>query len=495
MAFHPESARAVEHIQRLAGPDKRIVFVSGNFNVLHPGHLRLLNFAADCGDLLVVGVNKDGASGAVVPQALRLEGIQALGVVNYSFVLRESAQEFIQTLKPAIVVKGKEHEGKSNPEQEVIARYGGQLLFSSGDVVFSSIDLMRREFSELNVSTIYKPADFPLRHQFTLDDVRKILGRMRDLRVLVLGDLIVDEYLACDALGMSQEDPTIVVTPILTERFVGGAGIVAAHAKGLGAHVELVSISGNDPVADFAASRLKDFGVETELFRDDSRPTTLKQRFRAEGKTLLRVSHLKQHMVDTRLQKKIEAAAASRISKADLVIFSDFNYGCLPQALVAAVSEKCMKRGVPMVADSQSSSQVGDISRFHNMLLLTPTEREARLAVRDFASGLVVLVDLLREKASAKHVILKLGSEGLLVHSRGDAGSNVVTDQLPALNHAPKDPAGAGDSLLVAASLALAGGADIWRASYVGALAAACQVGRIGNTPIRFQDIESELAT
>ena len=227
---------------------------------------------------------------------------------------------------------------------------------------------------------------------------------------------------------------------------------------------------------------------------DDSRPTTVKQRYRASGKTLLRVSHLKQHMIDAAMQVAILNKVHDWIADTDLVVFSDFNYGCLPQTLVDRVAMLCTERGVAMVADSQSSSQIGDISRFKGAMLLTPTEHEARLAVRDFGSGLIVLVDTLREKTGAKNIILKLGSEGLLIHARQNNETELLTDQLPALNSAPKDVAGAGDSLLMASSLALAAGANIWVASYLGALAAACQVSRIGNTPLTFKDIQAELS-
>src|SRR5207302_4312305 len=97
-------------------------------------------------------------------------------------------------------------------------------------------------------------------------------------------------------------------------------------------------------------------------------------------KTLLRVSHLKQHGIEAELKDKILDAIRSSIKAIDLVIFADFNYGCLPQKVVDDISALCEANGVAMVADSQSSSQVGDVSRFHDMLLLTPTEREARLA-------------------------------------------------------------------------------------------------------------------
>jgi bifunctional ADP-heptose synthase (sugar kinase/adenylyltransferase) len=123
------------------------------------------------------------------------------------------------------------------------------------------------------------------------------------------------------------------------------------------------------------------------------------------------------------------------LSKSDLVIFSDFNYGCLRQFLVDEISDACMQKNILMVADSQSSSQVGDVSRFKNMLLLTPTEREARLAVRDFNSGLVVLAEKLREQAFAKNIILKLGAEGMIAHASSLKNETWITARLQLLIH------------------------------------------------------------
>ena len=180
----------------------------------------------------------------------------------------------------------------------------------------------------------------------------------------------------------------------------------------------------------------------------------------------------------------------SIIDATDLIIFADFNYGCLPQTLVDAIVELCTAKGVPMVADSQSSSQVGDVSRFRNMLLLTPTEREARLALHDANSGLVVLAQAIQRRSGAKNVILTLGPEGVLIHANAHEAGNWLTDQLPAFETSPKDTAGAGDSFLTCVSLALLAGADIWQSAYLGSLAAACQVGRVGNLPLSVDEIE-----
>jgi len=481
-----------KQIKEQTKPGDRIVFVSGNFNIVHPGHLRLLRFAAECGDFLVIGVYNKESKGAILQEELRLEGIKSISFVNFGFILNEKPEEFIKVLKPHVVVKGTEYENKINPEQSIVEKYGGKLLFSSGDIIFSSLDLLRNEFKEFNSSSIIQPFDFFKRHKIQADRLNKILQSWKKLKVIVIGDLIVDEYITCDALGMSQEDPTIVVTPIDSRKFVGGASIVAAHAAGLGANVSFLSVTGKDAIAGFAKEKLLDYQVDAYLFEDENRPTSLKQRYRANNKTLLRVSHLRQNDIPKSIVTKIRDQFINNLEGTDLVIFSDFNYGCLPQHLVDELIQICSEKNILMVADSQSSSQLGDVSRFKNMGLLTPTEREARLALRNFDCGLAVLSEMLIEKANAKNIITTLGNEGILIHT-SDNNEEYLTDRLPALNTSPKDVAGAGDSFLVCCSMSLAVGSNIWESSYLGCLAAACQVGRIGNIPLTARDIEFEL--
>ena len=90
----------VAEIKKMAGVNKRIVFVSGNFNTLHPGHLRLLQFASECGDFLVVGVTNNDAKGVMVQEELRLDGVKIISFVDYAFTLNTPPEVFIQQLKP-----------------------------------------------------------------------------------------------------------------------------------------------------------------------------------------------------------------------------------------------------------------------------------------------------------------------------------------------------------------------------------------------------------
>ena len=489
-----DSVDAVRAIRERAG-NRRIAFVSGTFNILHVGHLRLLRFASECAEFLVVGVYGDGiAPNTIFGEQERLEAIRAVGWIDHSIVLHVPAEKLVADLRPAVVVKGKEYEQRSNPEQGVVDSYGGKLLFGSGETRFSSLDLIKAETLRINRSTIVMPDEYPRRHGFTRGRLGELLGAFSGMRVCVVGDIIVDDYLECDPVGMSQEDPTIVVTPILRERFLGGAGIVAAHARGLGAaSVSLVSVVGADEIGEFARLRLGDYGVDATLIVDDSRPTTLKQRYRASGKTMLRVNHLRRHHIAADLQERARTRIASLLGGTDLLLFADFSYGALPQPLVEAVVSECSARGTTMAADSQCSSQVGDISRFRGMRLVTPTELEARMALGNYEDGLVVLAEKLRQRSLARNVLITLGAEGLLVHAEPGASDEWPTDRLPALNTAPRDPAGAGDSLLACASMSLVAGANIWEAAYLGSVAAACQVARVGNLPLTAQDLRAEL--
>jgi rfaE bifunctional protein kinase chain/domain len=473
------------------------VFISGNFNILHPGHLRLLRFAKEYGEFLIVGVNSDRIAGtdAYLSEDLRLESIRSSNFVNESFLIDDPIEAILDRIRPDIVIKGKEYEGAYNLEKDVVESYGGRLIFSSGEMAYSSAELLQKELQLNNFEQIRIPNQYLNRHNISRKSLISIVNKFSELSVCVIGDLIIDEYIDCVPLGMSQEETTIVVTPIDQAKYIGGAGIVAAHAAGLGATANFLSISGNDINREFALNELNKANVSTMILVDDTRPTTLKQRFRSKGKSLLRVSQLHQSAISIELQNKLfeELQIKFKKLKPNILIISDFNYGCLPQNLVERIIALANTFKILVIADSQSSSQSGNIARFGAVGLLTPTEHEARLALRNRDDGLIVLAEQLHRVSGAKNILLKLGEDGLLVHTRGSSDDSWETDKIEALNLSPKDVAGAGDSLLVVSGLVLALGGSIWEASVLGSLAAAIQISRIGNIPMLPQDLLNPL--
>ena len=464
--------------------------VSGKFKVIHSGHIRLFKLARELSEELVVALDVSGLDSSDI--AWRLKALKSIDFVSRVLTYESDIEMILLDEKPDTVVKGSEFSQAFNVEEKVMAQWGGRLIFSSGDSFFSEKDMIGSPYVDSNVKRFPLPLDFMQRHEITSPRLIEILGAFREVNVCVIGDLIIDEFINCHPLGMSQEEPTIVVTPIDKRRFLGGAGIVAAHCASLGARTTLLTIRGEDEAGEWSATQAKEYAIEMIALVDSTRPTTLKQRFRSGSQTLLKLTHLRQENISSDLEVKLLETFKSKMSNFNLIIFSDFSYGVLTKKVTEEILRDAKEAEIFVASDSQSSSQIGDLSRFEFSDLITATEREARLELKDENSGLVVLAEKLRFKLNAENLLLKLGGDGVMIHGTNESGMMLATDQVPALNDAFVDTSGAGDSLLATAALSLASSATIYEATLLGSLVAAIQVGRIGNTPITSSSV-SEL--
>lgn len=436
---------------------------------------------------LTVAVNSDSIMEFKpnISEQQRLELVASLECVDKAFITKSSVLQLINKLRPQIIVKGKEFESRDNPELEGLKKYGGKLIFGSGEFELGSDFYMKSlhnigssfDFSEL------KP--YAQRHDIQLNDLLGIVKAMSQLKVAVIGEIIVDEYVQGTAVGLSQEDPTIVMTPNHTSTFLGGAAITAGHIKSIGAkEVTLLSVVGDDNKAIYVKEHINDYDLNTFIIEDSSRPTPLKTRYRVDRKTLLRVNHVRHHKISEELQIALYEGLKNVIKKIDILVFSDFNYGVLPQDLVEKVVSLCHTFNVKVVADSQTSSQVGDISRYRDTHLITPTEKEVRVALNNADDGLVILAKKLCDKCNPQSLVITLAAEGVFIHIPSKDGETWQNDRIPAINQNAADPAGAGDCFMAASSLAITAGATPWQAFYIASIASACQVDVVGNTPL-----------
>ena len=469
------------------------VFVYGDFNLLHPGHIRFLRFAREQGNQLVVGIlSTEISSSAELPDDVRSDAVSSLGCVAKVFVVRESIESAIERLRPDVIVKGKEHEGINSADVVAAKRLGIKVIFSSGSIGNSESELSVRPQATNQAVDIDMLRDLIGRREISPGRLQEIIRKISELKVCVVGDLIVDEYISCEALGMSQEDPTIVVTPTESSKFLGGAGIVAAHAAGFGARVNFFSVTGRDAAGQFAHRRLDEYGVKFICPEDPGRPTTVKQRYRCGGKTIFRVSHLRSDSISIEIQSAIVRYIMDFCEDTDVLIFSDFNYGVVTEGFVRACLDLNWKPGCIKAADSQTSSQIGDITKFEKLSAIYATEHEARVSLRDKDSGLVVLANQLLKKTKSETLYLKLGADGALVLSPQLIKSN-RPEMIPAISTKAIDTAGAGDSFMAGSALAMATGASPLEASLIGSVAAAIQVSRVGNLPISCTELISVL--
>jgi rfaE bifunctional protein kinase chain/domain/rfaE bifunctional protein nucleotidyltransferase chain/domain len=487
--------------------EQKVVQCHGCFDILHPGHFRHLAWAREQGDLLVVTVSADsvvqkGPNRPFVPERLRAESLAALEFVDWVAIDDgEWAGPILELVRPDVYVKGKEfedvHDGRFGRERRLVESHGGRVVFSSGDVVYSStamIDAHREHFQPVaeQVHAYCK------RHGITRARIAELAERFERVRVLVVGETIVDRYVHSEPMGMSAEAPMLVVRPRESESFVGGAAIVAQHAASVGAQSHLVSVVGRDAEAEFARRTLAEVQVRAELVEDPNRPTTLKTRYLAEGKKLLGVNTLRDHD----LEPDPLADLLERIDRlsdvVDVVVIADFGYGVVTPAVLSRIATLRRERGIPVIGDVQASTQLGNVARLTGITVSTPSEREARTALCDRESGVADLGAMLLEKTRNEAVVVTLGARGLilldtarkswdalgaLAHSF-ELKRELVIEYLPTLAGLPVDPMGAGDALLGTLAVSLAAGASMAEAAYLGACAAAIEVGCMGNVPV-----------
>ena len=456
--------------------------VSGKFKVIHSGHIRLFKLARELSEELVVALDITDLDSSDI--AWRLKALESIDFVSRVLTYESDIVQILLREKPDTVVKGSEFSQAFNLEEKLLAQWNGRLIFSSGDSFFSEKDMIDSPQENQVKKSFPLPLDFMERHKISTARLLELLSSFEGKKVCVIGDLIIDEFINCHPLGMSQEEPTIVVTPIDKKRFLGGAGIVAAHCASLGADTTLMTVRGDDEVGEWSVEMCSKYGFEVFSLVDSTRPTTYKQRFRSGSQTLLKLTHLRQESISSELEVELIEKCRAVVQASDLVIFSDFSYGVLTAKVTSEILKITKTKKVFVAADSQSSSQMGDLSRFLSCDLITSTEREARLELKDGNSGLVILAEKLRSTLDAKHLLLKLGGDGLIIHGKNQSGELVITDQVPALNDAFVDTSGAGDSLLATSTLCLAGGANIYEAALLGSIVAAIQVSRLGNVPV-----------
>jgi rfaE bifunctional protein kinase chain/domain len=469
----------------------RELLISGKFNVIHPGHIRLFRLGKQLAERLHVALDTDELSQDEINW--RVKALQAIDFVDCIHTYVKDNSILIKKIKPDVILKGREFRDRKNSEKALVESYGGKLVFGSGINFFSETEFLDKLNVSSGISDVKLPIEFMRRNNISKEVVKDFLKTTSTLSVCVIGDLIVDEYINCHPLGMSHEEPTIVVKAVDKKKFIGGAGIVAAHCSALGANTFLISVIGDDESGNWAKNKILEYGISEELIFDSLRPTTLKQRYRSGSQTLFKLTEVSQEIINPNIQDVVYEKFNQIIDKIDLLIFSDFSYGNLPAELVEKIMKLATEYDVIIAADSQSSSQVGNLSKFSGAFLVTPTEREARVELRDQSSGLVILLDNLRDYLSANNVLLKLGPDGILIRGVGADQRLLPTEQVEPSNKNPTDTSGAGDSVLAASALALAGGFDIYSSALLGSFIAGIQVGRLGNVPVNQEEIQRYL--
>jgi rfaE bifunctional protein kinase chain/domain/rfaE bifunctional protein nucleotidyltransferase chain/domain len=497
--FH-RKIKTREQLREAIGPRPRVnkvIMCHGTFDLVHPGHIRHLMYAKDHADVLVASLTSDSHINKAnfrpfVPQDLRAMNLAALECVDYVIIDdNETPIENLKFIRPDFFAKGYEYSEdgihpKTREEMAVIESYGGELLFTPGDLVLSSSAII--ETTPPNLATEKLLA---LLHSEGLNfgDLKTALTKLKGVKVHVVGDTIVDSYTYCSLVGGTAKTPTFSVKHEREVDFPGGAAVVAKHLRQAGAEVVFSTVLGDDGLKDFVLKDLEASGIECHAVIDPTRPTTQKNAFITNGYRLLKVDKLDNRPISEHEANALKDELAKH--KVDVVVFSDFRHGIFNKVTIPQLAE-AIPAGATRVADSQVANRWGNILEFQDFDLITPNEREARFALGDQDSTVRPMALDLYKKAGCKLLILKLGERGIITYR---APSHEVRAFFTIDSFADRvvDAVGAGDALLSYAALSMVATESNVIGSILGALAAAVACEHDGNNPVKPEDVLKKL--
>lgn len=490
-----------EELRAIIGPrprEQKVIMCHGTFDLVHPGHIRHLMYARSKGDILVASLTCDAHIGKAnyrpfVPQQLRAMNLAALEIVDYVIIdERPTPIENLGYLQPDYFAKGYEYSAggvhpRTQEEIDVIATYGGEIIFTPGDVVFSSSRFIEEAPPNIGLERLLVLMES---EHVTFERLRQALDRCRGLRVHVLGDTIVDAYVYCTPIGSStSKTPTLSVRLDEQIDFAGGAAVVARHLRAAGADVTFSTVLGDDAARDFVLEQMASHGVRCLPVIDPTRPTTQKTAYIADGYRLLKVDRVDNRPISEKIVAQFTAALES--DDVDAYVFSDFRHGIFSRGTIPELTAS-LKSGPLRVADSQVASRWGNILDFHGFDLITPNEKEARFSLADQDSVIRPLALELYKRAGCKTLILKMGERGIITYREAspDVRAFFTVDTFV---EKLVDAVGAGDALLAYATLTMRATGSPVIASILASMAAAVACEHDGNTPVTPEQVLAKL--
>jgi rfaE bifunctional protein kinase chain/domain/rfaE bifunctional protein nucleotidyltransferase chain/domain len=468
--------------RELRAQGKRVVLCHGTFDLMHTGHIRYLQRAKQEGDILLVTVTADayvnkGPGRPVFNEQLRAENLAALACVDFVAVNHAvSAVEALHEIQPNIYAKGSDYRSHSEDvtgniarEQAAVEAHGGHIFYTD-EITFSSSNLLNSHFDVFPPEVKEFLKDF--RTRWPENKIRQMIGSLNDLKVLVVGDAIIDQYHYSTPLGQTGKGSFLAVRYESEEQFAGGSIAVANHIAGFAGNVTLLTGLGKvDSHEQFIREKLAG-NVDPVFFTFPDAPTVTKRRF-VDGDLakFFEVYFYKENAVSGDLERQICQWLDANIAAYDAVIVPDFGNGFITPAMIEIFSSKARYLAVNTQINSGNRGY-HVINRYPRADFVSLNEPELRLAAHNRNDPLEVVSGLVGERVQARQLAVTRGTKGVMIYDR----SSKVFHHVPALATRVIDRIGAGDAFLSLAGICLAKGFDAQVAAFIGSVAAAMDV-------------------
>jgi len=469
---------------------RKIVLCHGVFDLLHLGHIKHFEEAKKHGDVLIVTVTPDnyvykGPNKPVFSLQQRIETLAALQTIDFVAANKwESAIETIKIVKPNIYCKGPDYKDNSLDytkkileEKKAIKSIGGKIEYTSDETIFSSSNILNKfgdVYSDNQKSIIQK-----INKKLNFKQINKMIDELKNLKVLVIGETIIDQYYFCEALGKSGKEPILVLRDLNMEQYPGGAAAVARHISGFCKSVTLLSMLGeNGEYKNYIKNSLPK-NINTEFIYKKDSPTIVKKKYvETYSKTkIFGVHNINDELLGKKNEREFGKKLSKLIPKHDLIMLTDYGHGLISDKSAKSICKKSLF----LALNAQvNASNIGyhTMDKYKNVECVVINETELRHETRNKNAPIKLLMKKLARKLKIKNLIVTQGSQGSTLFTAN------AKKYYSSVAFASKivDKVGAGDAMLAAVSLCLKNNFDKNFSLLVASLAAAQSVETIGNS-------------
>ena len=483
---------SIENLKKIVNKSKlkkrKIVLCHGVFDLLHIGHINHFEEAKKFGDILIVSVTTDkyvnkGPGRPAFPEQERLKSLSALKVIDYVVLSKyPTATNIIKELRPNIYCKGQDYKflkddttGEIKNEMNALIKVGGKAVYTKGPIFSSSslINKFVKVHSEKQKTIIDK-----IKKRYSFFEIKKKIESFKKLKILVIGETIIDQYVFCSALGKSGKEPMLALKDIETEQYLGGAAAIARHISPFCDKITLLSMLGEKKEFLKEVKNSLPKNVRFDYINKKNSPTIVKKRFldHVSNNKVLGVYKINYDYLTKNDEKIFSKKLSKLITAYDVVIVSDYGHG-----LISEKSSKfiCKKSKYLALNAQINAANLGyhSMKKYKNFDFFINNEAEIRHEMRDIKSKTEVLIKKLSSQQNIKNLIVTRGREGALIYNKKENKFNSCV----AFAETALDKVGAGDAMLSITALCLKNKFSRDLSLLIGSLAAAQSTETFGN--------------
>jgi rfaE bifunctional protein kinase chain/domain/rfaE bifunctional protein nucleotidyltransferase chain/domain len=469
--------------------NKRVVLCHGVFDILHLGHIEHFRSAKALGDILVVTVTSDNyvKKGPYRPFFSIEERMKTLEAIEYIDYIAQSnfknANQVIEKIKPNIYCKGKDYKQTKDDftrqitkEINVVKKNGGKVVFTDNRLYSSSkiINTRMNNLSEIQNNFLKK-----IKSNFQFNKIEKIINKLKSLKILVVGEIILDQYNFCKAIGKSGKEPVLTFHKTNIEKYLGGAGAIANHLANFSDNVDLYSYIGEKSSQLKFIKKELNKKIKLSYIVKDNSQTIVKEKYIQSNDN--RKVFSSYSFNDTSMSKKkneeFNKYLNKFIKKYDLIIISDYAHGLISSQIAKIIYKKSNFLSINCQINS-SNINSHTLKKYKNYELLVINESELRHEFRDNFSNIKLLIKKISVDLKILNIIVTQGSLGAILYSSKERKFYTC----PAFASKIVDKVGAGDAMLALSSICLKLNIDKNLLLLIGSLASSQVVETIGNS-------------